>query len=615
MPEDPSKKPLLSKEITSDRATVERMHKGQRNVTFTPQGAQELIRRIRSIGVQMVHPPYDNGKWREIFGRVGVHRQREVTDYSLKGKKGKPVPEGLLKVLQRRAGGMFNFYMNKVAGPLGIVTDPFFQYGAKEKYEFDKRLGTVTAYAMANPELAMKNPSELADFLFRESDQEMYENQLYGIIDDYKELNKTAIMPEYIEALHQEELWNFLESPSMLSDHPNLKGPTSVLDFKTQLPRLYFHGQKGPDPIKEFTQQRSMQWSESPQPEFGAGFFGSAGQALDIVSRIRQEGSEKEGYVLPDPEGVDMEVQLAELRKKMGAAHTTGSKVTRQGQPSLGHLPFAGVVNKKQIPAKWYAGVLDIKNPLVIEGDIGWWTAWNILGYMSNSPEFYNEPGQDSFPLQVNILQAENRPNYLGKFTYWPEENYFEENAENGNWNIPKEVRDTAYLGSGTAFQRVMEYAEAHANKELDEFGNPKTLKGLEVSEMTDEEYMDMYFDDMDAVTDYTESETYSSDMSSEEKEAIADAILKTPSNYLEDFNYFVNLGLKDFFLKDLGIDGIQFFNSIEDKLVSDWSYIILDGSQFKNIKQRKKAGEGFDKSKRPHMSKYNKQNKYRKVS
>jgi hypothetical protein len=132
---------------------------------------------------------------------------------------------------------------------------------------------------------------------------------------------------------------------------------------------------------------------------------------------------------------------------------------------------------------------------------------------------------------------------------------------------------------------------------------------------MTDEEYMDMYFDDMNAVTDYTESETYSSDMSTEEKEAIADEILKTPSNYLEDFNYFVNLGFRDFLLNDLGIDGIQFFNSIEDKLVSDWSYIILDGSQFKNIKQRKKAGEGFDKSKRPHMSKYQKTAKYRKVS
>jgi len=613
MPEDPSKKPLLSKEITSSRPTVERMHQGTRNVTFTREGAEELIRRVRSIGVQMVDPPMDNGKWKEVFARVGEHRQREVTDYSLKGKKGKPVPEGLLKVLQRRAGGMFNFYMNKVAGPLGIVTDPYFQYGAQEKYEFDKRLGTVTAYAMANPELAMKNPSELADFLFRESDQEMYENQLYGVISDYEELNKTAIMPEYIEALHQEELWNFLESPSMLSDHPNLKGPTSVLDFKTQLPRLYFHGQKGPDPIKEFTQQRSMKWSESPQPEFGAGFFGSGGQALDILARLRQEDSVKEGYVLPDPEGVAIEVKMADLKRKMGAAHTTGSRATRQGQPSMGHLPFAGVVNKKQIPPKWYAGVLDIKNPLVVPGDIGWWTVWNILGYMSGSTEI-NREGGDDLPVSQNIIAAENRPNYLGKFTYWPEENYFEESAENGNWDVPKEVRDTAYLGSGTAFQRVMEYAEAHANKEKDQWGAPKTLKGYS-PEMTDDEYMDMYFDDMNAVTDYTESETYSSDMSTEEKEAIADEILKTPSNYLEDFNYFVNLGFRDFLLNDLGIDGIQFFNAIEDKLKSDWSYIILDGSQFKNIKQRKKAGEGFDKSKRPHMSKYQKTAKYRKVS
>ena len=104
--------------------------------------------------------------------------------------------------------------------------------------------------------------------------------------------------------------------------------------------------------------------------------------------------------------------------------------------------------------------------------------------------------------------------------------------------------------------------------------------------------------------------------LSDEEKDGVADEILLgTPDEYENDFNYFVNLGFRDFLLKDLGIDGIQFFNAIEDKLKSDWSYIILDGSQFKNIKQRKKAGQGFDKSKRPHMSKYNKQNKYRKVS
>tara|TARA_R100001086_G_scaffold206557_2_gene122365 strand:- start:362 stop:688 length:327 start_codon:yes stop_codon:yes gene_type:complete len=103
--------------------------------------------------------------------------------------------------------------------------------------------------------------------------------------------------------------------------------------------------------------------------------------------------------------------------------------------------------------------------------------------------------------------------------------------------------------------------------------------------------------------------------VSSRKLDAQADKILAEGDPYKQDFDYFVNLGFKDFLLKDLGIDGIQFFNSIEDKLVSDWSYILLDGSQFKNIKQRKKAGEGFDKSKRPHMSKYNKQNKYRKVS
>ena len=123
-PEDPSKKPLLSKEITSDKKVLERMHQNTRNVTFTREGADELIRRIRSIGVQMVDPPMDNGKWKEVFGRVGEHRQREVTDYSLKGKKGKPVPEGLLKVLQRRAGRLMNFARNRALANAPNILPP-----------------------------------------------------------------------------------------------------------------------------------------------------------------------------------------------------------------------------------------------------------------------------------------------------------------------------------------------------------------------------------------------------------------------------------------------------------------------------------------------------------
>lgn len=621
------KKPLLPKEATSSRARLEEMHRTKsgvpEGVTFTRQGAEELLRRVRKIGYQFTDPPKEN--WREVFERVGVPRQRDVTDYSLGKSKGLPAPEGLLKALQRRAGGMFNVYMRRVAGPLGYVTDPYFQYGAKEKYEFDKRLALTTVYAISNPELAMKNAGEIADFLFRLSDQDMYENQLYGVIEDHRELNRIDVLPEYIEALHQEELWTYLESPSLLSDHPNLQGPSSVLDFKTQLPRLYFHGQKGGKAIRQFEQQRDPGWSQSPQPEFGAAFFGSAGQVLDITARFRQAGNEaKEGFVLPDPEGVEREIQMLELKRKQGARSTTGTRMGRQGTSALGFMPFAGVVEGKQVPPKYYAGVLDVKNPMIVRGDIGYWTVWNILGYMSGAPNFYNEPGDDTNPLSINILAAgpKERPNYLGNFTYWPEENYFEESWEAGDWNIPQEVRDDAYIGSGTAFQRIMEYAEAHANKEKDANGRPKTLKWTYRDDWDDPYEMeyegsDVTFDEI-GVTDYTESDTYSdySDMSDEDKDAVADEILLgTPDEYTNDFNYFVNLGLKDFLLNDLGIDGIQFFNSIEDKQKADWSYIILDGSQFKNIKQRKKAGEGFDKSKRPHMSKYNKQNKYRKVS
>jgi hypothetical protein len=632
MPKDPTKKPLLPKEATSSRAILEEMHrtptKTAESPTFTRQGAEEVLRRVRKIGYQFTDPPKEN--WREVFERVGVPRQRDITDYSLGKSKGLPAPEGLLKSLQRRAGGMFNFYMRKVAGPLGIVTDPYFQYGAQEKYEFDRRLALATVYATRNPELAMKNAGEIADFLFRGSDQDMYENQLYGVIEDHRELNRIDVLPEYIEALHQEELWTYLESPSLLSDHPNLQGPSSVLDFKTQLPRLYFHGQKGGKAIRQFEQQRDPKWSLSPQPEFGAAFFGSAGQVLDITARFRQAGDEsEEGFVLPDPEGVEREIQMLELKRKQGATSTTGTRMGRQGTSALGFMPFAGVVDGKQVPPKYYAGVLDVKNPMIVRGDIGYWTVWNILGFMSGAKNMYNEPGDDTNPLSINILAAgpKERPNYLGNFTYWPEENYFEESWEAGNWNIPQDVRDSAYVGSGTAFQRVMEYAEKRANQELDANGNPKTLKWNFTADtarddwdvpLTEEEEIEMYFDDSEGLTNYTDSETYSdySGLSDEEKDAVADEILLgTPDEYENDFNYFVNLGFRDFLLKDLGIDGIQFFNAIEDKLKSDWSYIILDGSQFKNIKQRKKAGEGFDKSKRPHMSKYQKTSKYRKVS
>ena len=609
MPEDPSKKPLLSKEITSDKKVLERMHQGTRNVTFTREGAEELIRRVRSIGVQMVDPPMDNGKWKEVFGRVGEHRQREVTDYSLKGKKGKPVPEGLLKVLQRRAGRLMNFAKNRALGPLGIITDPFFHSRVQENYEFEKRLGTVTAYAMEYPDKAFNNAGELADFLFRDSDQETYENELTGAITDYRELNQIGVAPEYIEAMHQEELWEYLESPSLLSEHPSLQGPSTIVDFKTGLPRLLFHGQKGNDPIYAFEQQRKN-WSEAPQQEFGAMFVGSAGQALDIVNRMRTDVEKpKETFVLPDVAGVEMDVKLAELQRKLGQKFTTGSKANWQGRSSLGNLPFAGVVDTEegpeQTPAKWYAGVVDLKNPMTVSGDIGWWTVWNILGYMSGDPSYLGEDTNE--PLSTNIFQAKNRQNYLGKFTYWPESDYFEENYQNAGWKIPPDnLKD---IGSGTAFQRVLEYAEVHAQKE------GKTIK------FSDDELMEMDlggadYEEMFGIYDFDPSMEMTSNVVSQRKlDAQADKILAEGDPYQQDFDYFVNLGFKDFLLKDLGIDGIQFFNSIEDKLVSDWSYILLDGTQFKNIKQRKKAGEGFDKSKRPHMSKYQKTAKYRKVS
>lgn len=97
--------------------------------------------------------------------------------------------------------------------------------------------------------------------------------------------------------------------------------------------------------------------------------------------------------------------------------------------------------------------------------------------------------------------------------------------------------------------------------------------------------------------------------------DSIADQILDENKDEEEErFNYYMNLALKDFFLNDLGYDGIQFFNSVEDKQQGDWSYIILDGSQFKNIMQRKPTGTGYSKDDKRHMSKRN-TDRFKKVA
>ena len=606
-----------------DRLDLERAHYNLKGHTPTKEGAREALRRLEEIyveqggGSNIVDHPTTN--WEDTINASRNIRNTVPTEKSKLSPKLGKVPDAMLKAFQKKTGYLFRALRG--GSGVGLLFDPLVQEGMKMKEDFDLRAMIVSAYALKNPRGAWDNKGELIDFLLdnknvlqnlKNTDQQAYEAALYGYITDWEKLNQYDMLPEQLEALHQQDLWDYLGSPSQLSSHPNLQGPSVIMDLDWGLPKFVAHGSKGESPITEFTQQRK-QWNDGPGQEFGAGFFGTSGQALDITSRLRSEfdpvsgeRTEKEGYVLPGVKGVRNEVARAKAREAQGATSTTGQGgIQREGRSAEGTKPFAGVVRGKQIDPKYYMGVLDIKNPMIVYGDVGWWTPSNILAYMANDQEFRpDEMFEDDF-VGVNAFLGE-RENLLAKanslFTYSsqksdPSGKGPDFSVLNDKYKIP-DSQQSEY-GSGTVLEMLLEYAQVHAKKDGQTLLRSE-LKGKEEPELSEEDLF------------YLQQAGGSDDL---DLDAIADQILDENKDAEEErFNYYMNLALKDFFLNDLGYDGIQFFNSVEDKQQGDWSYIILDGSQFKNIMQRKPTGTGYSKDDKRHMSKRN-TDRFKKVA
>ena len=222
----------------------------------------------------------------------------------------------------------------------------------------------------------------------------------------------------------------------------------------------------------------------------------------------------------------------------------------------------------------------------------------------------------------INPFELETENLFLkagGKtFTYSNDHNEHTEEGESWaelmeTYDIPEDQRSE--YGSGMVLHKLFKFAQKHALADLIEKDGKLVLKydnGIRKSDDQEEIELNRRLEKSVLGDEFDDAKYKKGD----DLEAAADKLLEEHSTvdeqYEEDFNYYMNLGFKDLLL-ELGYDGIQFHNTIEDKAQGDWSWIILDGSQFKNVKQRKPVGTGFKKDNKRHMSKYKKTAKYYK--
>ena len=385
---------------------------------------------------------------------------------------------------------------------------------------------------------------------------EQYNRESEGYITRWENLNRRQFPPQVFEQMQKPEFrdWWYHDPDGLAVP----KGPSVITD-PSGMPELVGHATLGRiDRKKGFVQLHISETDKAmeldAEQEIGP-HFGTKGQMLDRVLHQGIDQKHKDSGVLP----------------------------ARQQLPSYvkEHQPFS-----KQ--AKFYMGWIKMNNPFVVREDKFNWTFDNVLDYMI-SDESGGPLKTEYDPDSGHIVTIGSHSSILSKFTTKDGRQYTYSKDPS---ELPYDNKGIFYgeSGSGTVLEPIMEYAIELAEKD-----------GIDLTAAVDWDEIDI-----DEYTALQEREMEGEDVSYEKF---------VDQELIDDLQYYRLLGLMKFMQDDLGYDGIKYWNQVEDKGASDWSYIIFNPNQFKSLHNQGSFKWGTrEEPHRDFMTNTN-TNKYRKVS
>lgn len=380
---------------------------------------------------------------------------------------------------------------------------------------------------LSNPDVTVSQEEENA--FIQSGEYEEFNKHIDGYITRWETLNSTKYPREALDQIATPEFREWWYSDPIGKKVP--KGPSSVIDPSlpkgVALPEIVTHGTYHVISRKDGFIQLNANDFEPKYNEWGEEIewelgphFGTPGQALDIV--FEKEG--KDNGVLPH----------------------------------RGHLPTYVQQNpqafiKEGEQAKFYPGFLKVNNPLVIPEELGRWTFDEIINYLSLPAEKKIRMVKDAEGNEKFTIDSASPLEKAG-FTYSKEHD-----PNQDTLGIP------LGMGSGTAISKISEYAIDLAEQD-----------GVQLS-FTQDELEEQWFDMSEEEQQFFLEQQSQEDVSESLDIPIGETLKR-------DIHYYRNLGLMKFIQDDLGFDAIKYFNQVEDKAASDWSYILFSPNQFKSI-------------------------------